>query len=248
MVLAGCPMRKTSPSKLRSLVLVKAYARARPFTLLDAMVLIAATAIALLPFRFFLSVFEGLSATLSVAHRIVEVVFVADALICPLALSLSLALWVLRLRQPRPGLPRVFRQPGMAASTAILVYLSLFMTATLISLFLNYFASGIFGSHMFLTFNYLIFILIMPMSLMGVGRLRCLDRVVADRRLASGAELDRSRGESRWDLLGSEQPIIRRRGPRRLELSQTRCWTCPLGVKIIRIDEIASLPTSSGPR
>jgi hypothetical protein len=162
-------VRTTSPSKFRSLVLVKAYAKARPFTLLDAMVLIAAMAIALLPFRFFLSVFEGLSATLSVAHRIVEVVFVTDALICPLALSLSLALWVLRLRQPRPGLPRVFRQPGMAASTAILVYLSLFMTATLISLFLNYFASGIFGSHMFLTFNYLIFILIMPMSLMGVS-------------------------------------------------------------------------------
>ncbi len=148
--------------------MVKAYAKARPFTLFDAMVLIAATAIALLPFRFFLSVFEGLSATLSVAHRIVEVVFVTDALICPLALSLSLALWVLRLRQPRPGLPRVFRQPGMAASTATLVYLSFFMTATLISLFLNYFASGIFGNHMFSTFNYLIFILIMPMSLMGI--------------------------------------------------------------------------------
>jgi hypothetical protein len=162
-------MRMTSPSKLRSSVLVNTHAKARPFTLFDAMVLIAATAIALLPFRFFLSVFVGLSETLSVAHRIVEVVLVTDALMCPLALSLSLALWVLRLRQPRPGLPRVFRQPGMAASTAILVYLSLFMTATLISLFLNYFASGIFGSHMFLTFNYLIFIVIMPMSLMGVS-------------------------------------------------------------------------------
>jgi hypothetical protein len=140
----------------------------RKFTLFDAMVLIAATAIALLPLRLFLSGYSGLSESLSLAHRIVELGFVADALICPLALSLSLALWVLRLRQPRPGLPRVFRQPGMAACTAILVYSSFFLTATLISLFLSYFASGVFHNHMFLEFNFAIWILIMPMSMMGV--------------------------------------------------------------------------------
>jgi hypothetical protein len=83
-------------------------------------------------------------------------------------LSLSLALWLLRLRQPRPGLPRVFRQPGMAACTATLVYSSFFLTATLISLFLSYFASGIFSNHMFLQFNFVIWILIIPMSLVGV--------------------------------------------------------------------------------
>jgi hypothetical protein len=161
-------VRMTSPSKLRSSVLVKAYGRERPFTLFDAMVLIAATAVALLPFRLFLSGFAGLSESLSVAHRIVEAVFVTDALICPLALSLSLALWVLRLRQPRPGLPRVFRQPGMAASTSILVYLLFFLTATLISLFLNYFANGIFSHHMFTQMNFVVWILILPMSMMGI--------------------------------------------------------------------------------
>jgi hypothetical protein len=140
----------------------------RKFTLFDAMVLIAAAAIALLPVRLFLSAFAGLSESLSLAYRIVEFAFVADALVCPLALSLSLAVFVLRLRKPRPGLPRVFRQPGMAACTAVLVYCLLFLIATLISLFLSYFASGLFLNHMFLQFNFAIWLLVLPMSMMGI--------------------------------------------------------------------------------
>jgi len=131
------------------------------------MVLIAATGIALLPLRLFLAGFPGISAG-STPAQILRLGLIVDAMLCPVAWSLSLALWVLRLRQPRPGLPRVFRQPGMAASTAILVYSSFFMTATLISLFLNYFSSGIFTQHMFIPMNFVMWILILAMSFMGI--------------------------------------------------------------------------------
>jgi hypothetical protein len=139
----------------------------RKFTLFDAMVLIAATAIALLPIRLFLSSIAGISAK-SHPAQILYLVLITDATLCPFAMSLSLAVWTLRLRQPRPGLPRAFRQPGMAACTATLVYSSFFVTSAIISLFLSYFADGVFGPHMFTNFNFVIWFLLLPMAMLGI--------------------------------------------------------------------------------
>jgi hypothetical protein len=47
----------------------------------------------------------------------------------PMALTLTLAVGLLRLREPRPRLRRVFRQPGMAACMAVLsfIFINIFM-------------------------------------------------------------------------------------------------------------------------
>jgi hypothetical protein len=89
----------------------------RRFTLIDAMVLIAATAIALVLIRPFLADFSFPV----VVHSPVDVL-ILGLTVCvslePLALTSSLALGLLRLRKPRPRLRQVFRQPGMAACWA----------------------------------------------------------------------------------------------------------------------------------
>src|SRR5437879_4110038 len=93
---------------------------ARKFTLLDAMVLIAAIAVALFPIRFLLGGSRLFSLGWSPA-QIFRLGTMVDGLLCPLALTLSPALGMLRLKGPRPGLARIFRQPGMAACTAVVV-------------------------------------------------------------------------------------------------------------------------------
>ena len=96
---------------------------ARKFTLVDAMVLIAATAIAFVPIRFMFRSYDQFSVNRSIAEDDTLVAFVAvHHMLLYIALALSLALWILRLRKPRPVLRRIFRQPGMAASTAAFMY------------------------------------------------------------------------------------------------------------------------------
>ncbi len=94
----------------------------RRFTLIDAMVLIAATAVALVAIRY-IDDLDLLGA--SRAGWTFEGVWLAALglhwILTPLLITWSLALWVLRLRQPRPRLRRLFRQPGMAATTVILL-------------------------------------------------------------------------------------------------------------------------------
>ena len=140
----------------------------RRFTLFDAMVLIAALAVALFPIRWNLMAwswyFSGEWSASAVLKRGVE----ADALLCPLALTLSPALWVLRLRRPRPGLARVFRQPGMAASTATLVYELFFFTATLISLVLHYAFASLNNHHLFYSLNAVMWLWILPLCFTGI--------------------------------------------------------------------------------
>src|SRR5262249_45497282 len=107
----------------------------RRFTLIDAMVLIAATAIAFVPIRYILGDFRfPETRTLSdLVERGAELSVILE----PLALMLSLALWFLRLRRPRPRLRRIFRQPGTAAGTAIIVctlgVLCMFLTIVLMN-------------------------------------------------------------------------------------------------------------------
>jgi hypothetical protein len=109
----------------------------RRFTLIDAMVLIAAAAIALVLMR---PVLQGMP---SVVHSPTDVLHLGMSvciLIEPLALTWSLALGLLRLRKPRPRLRRVFRQPGMAACTATFSSNIMFILILLIIASIHYFS------------------------------------------------------------------------------------------------------------
>jgi hypothetical protein len=58
--------------------------------------------------------------------------------LAPLATSLSLALWVLRLLPPRPRFRRLLRQPGTVASTATVLGTIIFLLKVLLNDFFNY--------------------------------------------------------------------------------------------------------------
>jgi hypothetical protein len=94
----------------------------RKFTLVDAMILIAATGAALVPIRYLLPFIANLDSAQK--PTFVNIWFDAalvSATAKPLVIAWSTALCILRLRKPRPSIRRVFRQPGMAACTAIVV-------------------------------------------------------------------------------------------------------------------------------
>jgi hypothetical protein len=107
----------------------------RRFTLIDAIVLIAATAIALVPIRYILGDFQFPETR--TPGDLVERGAELSVILEPLAMMLSLALWLLRLRRPRPRLRRIFRQPGTAAGTTIIVctlgVLCMFLTIVLMN-------------------------------------------------------------------------------------------------------------------
>jgi hypothetical protein len=97
--------------------------RHRKFTLLDAIVLIAATAVALVPARYFYAgLFGGGSADDATGgSSISNFVAACYLLSLPFWFFWSAALWGLRLRQPRPRSARIYRQPGTAACVTIVV-------------------------------------------------------------------------------------------------------------------------------
>jgi hypothetical protein len=90
----------------------------RKFNLLDAMILVAATAAGMAFLRMFLAegrfspvtIFQGWSLTSRVLSGI-ETAY-------PFLVMWTFALVILRLRQPRPRMRRLARQPGMAAGCA----------------------------------------------------------------------------------------------------------------------------------
>jgi uncharacterized membrane protein (DUF485 family) len=91
----------------------------RRFTLLDGMFLIAAIAIALSLTSFRIAHFVRWGASRSLFGWGVT----AGALSVPFALTLSLAVGLLRMREPRPRFRLIFRQPGMAAFVVTVGYL-----------------------------------------------------------------------------------------------------------------------------
>ncbi len=101
----------------------------RKFTLIDAMVLIAATGIALVPTRnLYIWISPGSLLEIRNSDDLWNFGRGVHLILIPLVLTWATALWVLRLRQPRPRLRRVFRQPGMASCTAILCYVLFTLT------------------------------------------------------------------------------------------------------------------------
>jgi hypothetical protein len=95
----------------------------RTFTVFDAMVLIAATAVALAVIR--VIAWDNRNEDLGPKSPIGILVQAnrLNQLFIPIALTLSVALIFLRMLRPRPRLWRVFRQPGAAACTAVTIHL-----------------------------------------------------------------------------------------------------------------------------
>jgi len=110
----------------------------RKFTLVDAMVLVAAIGVAFVLIREYLESLPFRRILLLVAHDpalswLWRLGTVLSGILAPLAVSLSLALWILRFREPRPDLHRVFRQPGMVACSATVIETSVFVLKVLFS-------------------------------------------------------------------------------------------------------------------
>jgi hypothetical protein len=93
----------------------------RKFTLLDAMVFIAATGIAFVPIRLFLWENWRFPEELS-APEIWRTALEVNVSLIPLALSLSVVVSLLGMKKPRPNLRRVYRKPGIAACIVAVVY------------------------------------------------------------------------------------------------------------------------------
>jgi hypothetical protein len=96
---------------------------ARKFTLIDAMVLIAATAVALLSVRHHLRS-DDLRLPMPGAwstHPLAFILYCETVITIstPFVIAFAVALVVLSLRNPRPRIRRVFRHPGVTACIAI---------------------------------------------------------------------------------------------------------------------------------
>jgi hypothetical protein len=117
---------------------------ARRFTLFDAMVLIAATAVGFVPMRYlYTEVFANSGPADWTQESIYELAMVVNILIAPIVIAWSAALSILRMRHPRPRLWRVCRQPGMTACLAILVATFFFVTKDTILLGFMHFGQGL---------------------------------------------------------------------------------------------------------
>ena len=93
----------------------------RPFTIVDAMILIAATAVGLGVTR------DWTEPFLMDMLRVYEVppasglVNTAEAVLTPITLYWTIAVVGIRLRRPRPSLRRLGRQPGLVACLAVIL-------------------------------------------------------------------------------------------------------------------------------
>lgn len=94
----------------------------RRFTLVDVMLLVATVGVALVPIRaLWLTVsFTMLPLDHGDAAEWYALVGVLRTVLRPLVVAASAALWLAALRRPRRSIRRLCRQPGMAATTAIL--------------------------------------------------------------------------------------------------------------------------------
>jgi hypothetical protein len=95
----------------------------RRFTLLDGIILITATATALVPARYFYQAtfgpqWEGDDMGGTWISRFATACYLLSL---PFLFVWSATLWGLRFRQPRPKSWRIYRQPGTAACVAIVV-------------------------------------------------------------------------------------------------------------------------------
>jgi hypothetical protein len=90
----------------------------RKFSILDAMILVAASALGLALIRFLYATGRYLSMGRPWYAFVAQ--YTVEATV-PFLITWTLAFLVLRLRQPRPRLRRLLRQPGMVACGAAVV-------------------------------------------------------------------------------------------------------------------------------
>jgi hypothetical protein len=109
----------------------------RKFTLVDAMVLIVAVAVAFVPIRLFLWENWHFPEEWSVPE-IGRTGLEINVSLVPLALSLSAAILLLGMKKPRSNIRRAFRKPGIAACTVALVYAVLSAMAYAVFLHFSY--------------------------------------------------------------------------------------------------------------
>ncbi len=94
----------------------------RQFTLVDAMVLVAAVGVSLVEVRRILRDDWYLSYGSWSWEHARALSYPLNEAVAVIALGLSYALCILRLRQPRPSLRRIIRQPGTAACASVVFY------------------------------------------------------------------------------------------------------------------------------
>ncbi len=93
----------------------------RRFLISDAMVLIAATAVGIALTKAIMPDFTALSLSAGGAlSRFLQIEYVLNCVV-PTLFAWTIALLLLRLRQPRPRRGRVFLQPGAAACAAAII-------------------------------------------------------------------------------------------------------------------------------
>lgn len=115
----------------------------RRFTLLDGMILIAATAAGIACSRglWLVLVVEEVSMPTSTAAALELGVYVLLAIL-PLLPIWTAAIFFLRLRRPRPNLRRLSRQPGFVACLAVVSTLGLFLVIGNAIFLVNWGATG----------------------------------------------------------------------------------------------------------
>jgi hypothetical protein len=103
----------------------------RKFTSIDALVLTTATALAFVPIWLFYNdpdTYLGQQEDGSMLWSIWLLGWELNILFSALIVAWSAALFVLRLKRPRPNCSRIYRQPGAAACLAIVVATFYFVT------------------------------------------------------------------------------------------------------------------------
>jgi hypothetical protein len=103
------------------------------------MVLIGGAALAFVPIRLILRTYAEFPQHATIAENpVLGWGMFAHFVLVPLALASSAALWLLRMRKPRPVLRRIFRQPGMIACTAALSYLIILLIGLVVYILLDF--------------------------------------------------------------------------------------------------------------
>lgn len=104
----------------------------RPFTILDAMTLVAASAVGFMNVRFYTTgLLEFELIMRSTVPRLCLTVYLYLLAALPLPLVWSLAGFLLGLRRPRPSYRRLIRQPGFIACVAVSLVITIRVTGFL---------------------------------------------------------------------------------------------------------------------
>lgn len=118
--------------------------RCRPFTVLDGMILVAATAVSIVLLKIAVGYFGAFYGPFSEPHDLTDgsdipyLGSITGLIRCgsvPVLLPASLALLVIRLRKPRPALRRLARQPGFAACSVVALIVTIDLMCRLVTWF-----------------------------------------------------------------------------------------------------------------